>query len=127
MDVGMWLSLTCEDADAMMRWLTVLGFEERAVFREERDPSFVQNAEYRWAKGGGVMLSTSAERSAWPVRPGTAAVYLLCDDPDELHARALAAGGTSLREPEDQDYGGRVAVVRDPEGNLWSVGTYAGV
>ena len=28
-------------------------------------------------------------------------------------------------EPTDQDYGSRDFVARDPEGNLWSFGTYA--
>ena len=29
-----------------------------------------------------------------------------------------------VREPVDQDYGGRDYSVRDLEGNLWSFGTY---
>jgi uncharacterized glyoxalase superfamily protein PhnB len=28
-------------------------------------------------------------------------------------------------EPTDQEYGSRDFTVRDPEGNLWSFGTYA--
>ncbi len=45
---------------------------------------------------------------------------------DEVYAKAVAAGGTSVRPPQDQDYGGRVCAVRDPEGNQWSFGSYQG-
>ncbi|HEV2446186.1 MAG TPA: sigma factor-like helix-turn-helix DNA-binding protein [Candidatus Sulfopaludibacter sp.] len=33
--------------------------------------------------------------------------------------RALAAGATSVRAPDDIPYGARSAIVRDPEGYLW--------
>lgn len=126
MDVGLWLSMTFEDTEAMMRWLEAVGFEERAVHRDDRDPRTVVHAEYVWPPGGGIMFSTYADRPDWPARPGSAAAYLVCDDCDDVFARATAAGATTLRPPEDQDYGGRVASVRDPEGNIWSMGTYAG-
>ena len=45
-------------------------------------------------------------------------------DPDPLFARAVAAGAVVLREPEDTDYGSRQFIVRDPEGNVWSFGTW---
>ena len=35
-----------------------------------------------------------------------------------------AAGATIERELTDQDYGSREFTARDPEGNLWSFGTY---
>jgi uncharacterized glyoxalase superfamily protein PhnB len=43
-----------------------------------------------------------------------------------LFARATAAGATVLRELHETDYGSRDFAVRDPEGNLWSFGTYRG-
>ena len=46
------------------------------------------------------------------------------EDPDALHARAKEAGATIEREPEDEHYGSREFTARDPEGNLWSFGTY---
>jgi uncharacterized glyoxalase superfamily protein PhnB len=36
----------------------------------------------------------------------------------------VAAGGEIVRPLEDQDYGSRDFAVRDPEGNIWSFGTY---
>jgi uncharacterized glyoxalase superfamily protein PhnB len=47
------------------------------------------------------------------------------DEVDAHFARAKAAGAEIIREPEDQDYGGRDYSARDPEGNVWSFGTYA--
>jgi uncharacterized glyoxalase superfamily protein PhnB len=54
----------------------------------------------------------------------THASYVVVDDPDALHDRAKAAGATIERELSDQDYGSREFTARDPEGNLWSFGTY---
>jgi uncharacterized glyoxalase superfamily protein PhnB len=36
----------------------------------------------------------------------------------------VAAGARVVRELEDMPYGSREYSVRDPEGNLWSFGTY---
>ncbi len=46
--------------------------------------------------------------------------------PDALFERATAAGAEVVRGLEDEDYGSRGFSVRDPEGNLWSFGTYRG-
>lgn len=70
------------------------------------------------------MLGSARTDSSWAPEIGTAATYLVADDPDDLHRRAVTAGATSLGEPRDPEYGGREASVRDPEGNLWSFGTY---
>ena len=56
---------------------------------------------------------------------GRTTVYVVVDDPDSLYARARDAGAEVIMEPTDQDYGSRDFAVRDPEGNVWSFGTYA--
>ena len=53
-----------------------------------------------------------------------AMIHLYVDDCDAVHERAVAAGGTSVREPEDQFYGDRSAGVRDSAGNLWWIATH---
>lgn len=126
MSVGLWQSLTFRDVEAAMIWLKAIGFEERAVYRNQDDPAAVDHAEYLWPVGGGVMFGTYADTPDWPKQPGTAASYLVCDDCDDVFRRAVDAGATVLREPADQDYGGRSAAVQDPEGNIWSMGTYPG-
>ena len=74
------------------------------------------------------MFGTAAkDASAFGQRaPGNDAVYVVCDDPDALFARATAAGAEVVRGLVDEDYGSRGFTVRDPEGNLWSFGTYGG-
>ena len=44
------------------------------------------------------------------------------DDADALIRRALAAGATLVREPQDHFYGERSGTVRDPFGHEWSIG-----
>lgn len=88
----------------------------------------VEHAEARWPQGGGVMFGTAGKDDG-PFgrrRPGNDSVYVVCDDPDALFARATGAGAEVVRELRDEDYGSRGFTVRDPEGNLWSFGTYRG-
>jgi uncharacterized glyoxalase superfamily protein PhnB len=61
---------------------------------------------------------------AWT--PGNNAVYVVCEVPDGLFQQAVAAGAEVVRGLRDEDYGSRGFSVRDPEGNLWSFGTYTG-
>jgi uncharacterized glyoxalase superfamily protein PhnB len=74
------------------------------------------------------MCGTARDES--PVtRPGAASAYCVVDSADQvdrIHARALSRGATSVRAPNDPDYGGRECTLRDPEGNHWSIGTYRG-
>jgi uncharacterized glyoxalase superfamily protein PhnB len=56
---------------------------------------------------------------------GRTSVYVVVDHPDALFEQAKNAGAEVVMAPTDQDYGSRDFVVRDPEGNLWSFGTYA--
>ncbi len=55
---------------------------------------------------------------------GTQSPYIIVRDVDAHHARAAAAGAEIVYLPEDQEYGGRLYSCRDPEGHLWSFGSY---
>lgn len=46
------------------------------------------------------------------------------EDVDAIVERAVAAGATQLREPSDQFYGDRAAVIADPFGHQWSLHTH---
>ncbi|MBR0862001.1 VOC family protein [Bradyrhizobium diazoefficiens] len=54
----------------------------------------------------------------------TDAIYLAVDDPDALYEKVKASGATIEMEPYNTDYGSRDFAARDPEGGLWSFGTY---
>ena len=121
--VGLWHTMAVRDAEAMMAWLRAVGFVEHATYRDEADDSVVVHAEWLWPGGGGLMFGSQRPDAAVD-NVGTSAAYLVTDDPDGAVERALAAGGTLLREVVDQGYGGRGGSVADPEGNHWSFGSY---
>src|SRR4051794_8811341 len=102
------------------------GFTEAAVYPGETE-DVVAHAELRWPRGGGVMLGSARDDGVIAsLPPGTGAIYLVTDDPDGLHDRARAAGAEIVSGLHDTDYGSRDFTARDPEGVLWSFGTYAG-
>jgi len=82
----------------------------------------VAHAELR-VGAGTVMLGSRRPDPAdpWAEAEG---VYVVVDDPDAHCARARAAGAEIAREPQDTPYGSREYTARDPEGRLWSFGTY---
>jgi uncharacterized glyoxalase superfamily protein PhnB len=119
--------LRYRDAAAALDWLKkAFGFEEKVVHRDE--DGGVGHAVL--ALGAGMIMLSSSRDDGW--MGGTAAdplastisVYAVVDNPDAHHERAAAQGATIVRELEDMDYGSREYSARDPEGNLWSFGTY---
>jgi uncharacterized glyoxalase superfamily protein PhnB len=121
-----WPTLRARDARALIRFLVdAFGFIEVAAYGEG---DHVAHAELAWPPGGGIMLGSHRDDPAdpWALSPGTFGAYVVTDDPDGLHDRAVKAGATVVRELHDTDYGSRDFAVRDPEGNLWSFGTYRG-
>ncbi len=127
----LFLTLTFTDAEAGMAFLRAVGFTEALVVRSQDDPSVVEHAQFHWRDHGGVMCGSADKpgRDQFPITPGESRCYCVVDedsDVDRVYAAALAAGASSVREPVDEDYGGRGCAVRDAEGNLWSFGSYAG-
>jgi PhnB protein len=53
--------------------------------------------------------------------PNPAAIHLYVSNVDEVYERAVAAGATSLAAPSDQEYGERIAAVKDVGGNEWYI------
>jgi uncharacterized glyoxalase superfamily protein PhnB len=120
-----WPTLRARDANALIRFLIdAFGFQATRIFR---DGDRVDHAQLSWPEGGGVMLgSARGTDDPWPVQPGTTGCYVVTDDPDAVHARAVAAGAEVTDPLHQTDYGSRDFAARDPEGNLWSFGTYRG-
>jgi uncharacterized glyoxalase superfamily protein PhnB len=123
---NVWPGLRSGNARALIAFLVeAFGFEETVVYGEG---DRVDHAQLSWPLGGGVMLGSTRDDPADTFRrePGTAGVYVVTDDPEALFARATAAGATVLRAPEHTDYGSHEFAVADPDGNIWSFGTYRG-
>jgi uncharacterized glyoxalase superfamily protein PhnB len=123
-----WPCLTYRDAHAAIEFLTkAFGFGGTEV-HEGGPEKPIAHAEMRWPEGGGIMLgSASANGSEFDRRPtGASSIYVVTDEPDALFERATGAGASVIRGLRDEDYGSRGFTVSDPEGNLWSFGTYRG-
>ncbi|MDF4253823.1 VOC family protein [Streptomyces sp. WMMB303] len=114
-------ALTYRDPRAAVDFLqAAFGFEPVRVF--EGDDGSVVHAELRF--GDGLVMLGTARDSGLMAGLGPGAVYVSVQDPDAHHARAVEAGAEIVLPPTDQDYGSREYAARDPEGNLWSFGTY---
>ncbi|WP_426503723.1 VOC family protein [Dactylosporangium sp. McL0621] len=122
---NVWPTLRATDARALITFLVdAFGFVEVAAYGEG---DLIMHAELAWPEGGGIMLgSDRQDGSKWSLKPGSFGCYVVTAEPDALLARARAAGAEITQELEDTDYGSRGFAARDPEGNLWSFGTYRG-
>lgn len=122
-----WPVLRCRDAKGLIKFLTdAFGFEEALVVE---DSGLVHHAELRWPAGGGLMLGDnrpSNDELHAQLPTGPVSIYVVCDEPEALFERAQNRGAEVLQGLKDEDYGSRGFTVRDPEGNVWSFGTYRG-
>jgi len=58
--------------------------------------------------------------------PSTIALHVYVKDIDAVYHRAVEAGGISLSEPAEMEYGERSAGIKDPAGNFWYIATHHG-
>ena len=124
--------LRYRDAPAVIDWLcAAFGFERQAVYPD--DQGGIAHAQLRFGHGMVMLGSVGTTPTPWgllmrqPDEIGgaeTQSAYLVVADPDALHAQATAAGARILLEIQDQDYGGRGFTCADPEGHIWSFGSY---
>ncbi len=72
--------------------------------------------------GDSVIMVADAQGDEY--KPMAAGIHLYVEDCDLTYKRAIGAGATSVREPQDQFYGDRSAGVNDQFGNKWCVATH---
>jgi PhnB protein len=126
-----WAAIPYGDAPAGIRFLTeVLGFEARIVVPNDSDPSVIEHSQLMWPEGG-VLQAATANRAGNPYsqRPlGCESLYVVTADPDAVWGRCVAAGAEVVDPPSHPDYAPDTMVfsIRDPEGNIFSFGSYAG-
>ncbi|MGC2110939.1 MAG: VOC family protein [Candidatus Korobacteraceae bacterium] len=110
--------ITVDDAGAVIDFLKkAFGAEETFAMRD--DNGVVRHAE---VKVGTSMLMLGSSHDEYKARPAN--FYLYVEDCDAAYKKALAAGGTSLSEPQTQFYGDRHGGVTDSQGNNWWVATH---
>ncbi len=119
-------TLLYADAKAAIRQLTeAFGFTELSVYEGENGA--VMHAELVQGNGA-VMIGSKGRGGVFDTAmkdAGPTGVYVVVDDVDAHHRRAVEQGAEVLMPPTDQDYGSRDYLARDLEGNIWSFGTYA--
>ena len=114
-------ALRYKDAKAGIDFLErAFGLERRAVMEDE--DGTIRHAEL--THGRGMVMVGSSGMGDPQFENGVTSVYVVVEDPDALHDRAKAAGAEISRGLTDQPYGSREFTARDPEGNVWSFGTY---
>jgi uncharacterized glyoxalase superfamily protein PhnB len=122
--MSIYVTLRYDDARAAINYLTgTLGFVEQHVFTA--DDGSVGHAELSF--GDGVVMLGTRRGTPDTFDTGRAVVYLALDSAEQVdahHDRAVAAGAQVVQELVDQPYGSREYAVRDPEGNIWSIGSY---
>lgn len=104
--------------------LAILDFLERAFGATVLDrylapDGSVTHAEFRIGDSLVMLGGASAQYPAI-----AAMLHLYVEDVDAVYRQALAAGATSLREPENMPYGDRSGGVKDPAGNQWWIATH---
>ena len=116
------------DAHAAIDWLCdVLGFSRRLVVPD--GDGGVAHAELTLGNGM-IMLGSyrddADDRVIAPTPNGslTQNAYIVVGDIEAAYEHVKAAGANIVYELEEQSYGGSLFSVRDPEGQLWHLGSY---
>ena len=122
--------LRYRDASAAIEWLCkAFGFEKMLVVPEGKD----RIAHAQLSFGNGMIMLGSVSDNAYgrllkqPDEIGgaqTQTVYAIVTDPDAVYVQAKAAGAEIVIDIKDEEYGGRGFTCRDPEGHVWTFGSY---
>ena len=115
-------ALRYENGAAAIEWLgKALGFEKQMVV--PGPDGSVAHAQLKFGEGV-VMLGSGKHEPPNPWDQVAQGIYVYVADVDAHYRRAKAAGAEIIMDLRDTDYGSREYSVRDPEGHLWSFGTY---
>lgn len=120
--------LRYDDAPAAIAWLQrAFGFQEQMVV--PGPDGTIAHAQLRF--GNGVLMLGSTRDDALRVRSPralgavTGGIYVHLQDVEDHYRQARSAGAEIVHELAETEYGSREYTARDPEGHLWSFGTYA--
>ena len=118
------------DAPAAIEWLCrAFGFSRHLVVPDE--DGGIAHAQLVLGSGM-IMLGSYRDEGEYdrlvrlPDDAGgsTQAAYIVIEDIENHYRRAVGAGARVVYELADQDYGGKLYSVLDPEGHLWNFGSY---
>lgn len=109
------------------------GFERHAVHADQADPTIIHHAQLVMGSGmimlGSVRDGEAESLITWKtpreLNGVTLCTYVIVPDADAHCLHARNAGAVVVTEPHDNEgYPGRGFEALDPEGNVWSFGTY---
>lgn len=89
-------------------------FDAKEQHLQKRDDGSIAHASLQIEE---CMIRISDCTNDYPAMPCMLYVYM--NDCDKYYNKAMAAGGSSLREPTNEAYGDRSCGVKDPGGNQW--------
>lgn len=126
--------LRYEDAPAAILYLCdTFGFLPHAIYPDEEDQQIIHHAQLV-LDGNMIMLSSARDEAeddpyGWlqPEDAGgvTMTIYIAVDDLAAHHAAATGAGAEIVTPLKDNEgYPGQGYTARDPEGQIWSFGSY---
>ncbi|MBI1275150.1 glyoxalase [bacterium] len=128
--------LRYKDAPAAIDWLeAAFGFQRHAVYEGEDGMILHAELSYKSADHGRGMIMLGSDMkqgdyakfTATPSQAGaknTQTAYIIVPEVDAHYARAKEAGAEIIIDIKDESYGGRGYTCRDPEGYVWSFGSY---
>lgn len=122
--------LRYRDVPSALEWLCrAFDFEKQRVFQDPQEGIIHAQLSF----GSGMLMVAPVADTPFsrqlrqPDEVGgasTQGIYVVVNSADALYTQAKAAGAEIVIELKDEDYGGRGFSCRDPEGHLWSFGTY---
>lgn len=123
--------LRYHDAQAAIEWLCAnFGFQKHLVVPGDKGDivhaqlsfgnGMVMLASHETTSPYGKLVSTPDANGQRPCQ----AMYVVVENADVVWDKVKSAGATIVIEIKNEDYGGRGFTCRDPEGHIWSIGTY---
>lgn len=112
--------LVCNGVSRLLDFLQQ-AFAAKETFRMNREDGTISHASVLIGDSMLEMADPPEQRKAMP-----AGLHYYVEDADETYRRALQAGGQSLYEPRDMDYGDHEGGIKDPSGNEWYIATHQG-
>ena len=119
-----------KDAPAAIEWLcNAFRFEKHLVVPGENET--IAHAQLNF---GNAMIMLGSENDneygKFAKTPkdlngiNTQTPYIIVEEIDDHYRKAVAAGARIVLDIKDEDYGGRGYSCQDPEGYIWSFGSY---
>lgn len=127
-EAGVYPFLRYADAPKALRWLCdAFGFTEEACHPGPKGT--IAHAVVRLGEGRVLLSSARPDdilgmKTVSEAGAATQGIYVRVPDVDAHFERARSRGADIAYPLTDQDYGSREYGARDPEGNVWSFGTY---